>query len=94
MAPALARQWRIDVALAVFRLPCGAGGLVLETLQRILPYAISLQGGDVRNDFDPGTHAALSPRSTGADHHARLWHDANMVVANSHGLASAGAPGL
>ena len=83
-APALARQWRIDAALAFFALPSGPVAWYLKRSNHI-PYAISLQGGDVPG-FDPG-RMRLYHRLTGWIIKA-LWHDANVVVANSHGLAS------
>ena len=83
-APPLARVWKIDVALAFFALPSAPIAWYLKRACQI-PYAISLQGGDVPG-FDPGRmrfYHALTGRVISA-----LWRDAAAVVANSQGLAA------
>ncbi len=83
-APALARQWKIEAVLAFFALPSAPVAWYLKRACHI-PYAISLQGGDVPG-FDPG-RMRLYHKLTGGVISA-LWHDANAVVANSQGLAT------
>lgn len=83
-APALARAWKIDVALAFFALPSAPIAWYLKRACQI-PYAISLQGGDVPG-FDPG-RMRFYHRLTGGVISA-LWKDATTVVANSQGLAA------
>ena len=82
-APGLARQWRAEAALVFFAVPCGPIGWLLKRMNR-LPYAISLQGGDVPG-FDPGTLSRHHQITGGAIRY--LWRDAHAVVANSLGLA-------
>ncbi len=83
-APTLARVWKIDVALAFFTLPSAPIAWYLKRACQI-PYAISLQGGDVPG-FDPG-RMRLYHKLTGGLISA-LWRDAAAVVANSQGLAT------
>ncbi|MHB1205257.1 MAG: glycosyltransferase family 4 protein [Rhodospirillaceae bacterium] len=83
-APPLARQWKIDVALAFFTLPSAPVAWYLKRSNHI-PYAISLQGGDVPG-FDPGP-MRLYHKLTGGWISA-LWRDAAAVIANSQGLAT------
>lgn len=83
-APTLARVWKIDVALAFFALPSAPIAWYLKRACQI-PYAISLQGGDVPG-FDPG-RMRLYHKLTGGVISA-LWRDAAAVVANSQGLAT------
>jgi len=83
-APGWARQWKCDVALVFFAVPCGPIGWILKRLLK-MPYCISLQGGDVPG-FDAGNlrmhHAIAGPVIR------HLWHDAAAVAANSKGLAA------
>lgn len=82
-APGWARQWKIEVALVFFTVPCGPIGWLLKRLLDV-PYCLSLQGGDVPG-FDPGqlkTHHAIAGPAI-----RHLWRDAAAVVANSEGLA-------
>ena len=83
-APPLARLWKIEVALAFFTLPSAPVAWYLKRSNHI-PYAISLQGGDVPG-FDPG-RMRLYHKLTGGVISA-LWRDAAAVVANSQGLAA------
>lgn len=83
-APPLARQWKIDAVLAFFTLPSAPVAWYLKRACHI-PYAISLQGGDVPG-FDPG-RMRLYHKLTGGVISA-LWRDAAAVVANSQGLAN------
>jgi glycogen(starch) synthase len=83
-APPLARLWKIDVVLAFFALPSAPVAWYLKRSNQI-PYAISLQGGDVPG-FDPG-RMRLYHKLTGGLISA-LWRDAAAVVANSQGLAT------
>lgn len=82
-APGWARQWKIEVALVFFTVPCGPIGWLLKRLLQV-PYCLSLQGGDVPG-FDPGQlnthHAVAGPVIR------HLWRDAAAVIANSEGLA-------
>jgi glycogen synthase len=82
-APGLARQWRAEAVIAFFTLPSGPAASLLKR-SNDLPTIIALRGGDVPG-FDPltmKTYHAL----TGA-FIRWLWHDADAVIANSHGLA-------
>lgn len=83
-APGWARQWKCEVALVFFTVPCGPIGWLLKRLLNV-PYCISLQGGDVPG-FDPDKlrlhHAVAGPAIR------YLWHDAAAVAANSKGLAA------
>ncbi len=83
-APALARVWKIEVALAFFTLPSAPIAWYLKRACHI-PYAISLQGGDVPG-FDPGRMRFYHALTGGAI--SALWRDATAVVANSQGLAA------
>jgi glycosyltransferase involved in cell wall biosynthesis len=89
---ALARTRSLEAALAFFTLPSAPVAWWLKR-RRGVPYAISLQGGDVPG-FTPDqlkTWHALTGGLIRA-----LWNDAGAVVANSDGLAAlarAHAPG-
>jgi glycosyltransferase involved in cell wall biosynthesis len=83
-APGLVRHWRPDAALAFFGIPCGPVGWELKRTSA-LPYAISLQGGDVPG-FDAANLARWHRLAGGAVR--RIWRDADAVIANSEGLAA------
>jgi len=88
-----ARDHRIDATLAFFTIPTAPAAWWMKR-QHNVPYAVSLQGGDV-----PGfTPAQLSFWHTLTGQAiTRLWRDAGAVVANSEGLATlarAHAPGI
>ena len=83
-APPLARVWKIEVALAFFALPSAPIAWYLKRACQI-PYAISLQGGDVPG-FDPGRMRIYHALTGGVI--SALWRDAVAVVANSQGLAA------
>ena len=83
-APPLARLWKIEAVLAFFTLPSAPVAWYLKRTAHV-PYAISLQGGDVPG-FDPG-RMRLYHALTGGVIRA-LWRDAAVVVANSQGLAT------
>jgi glycosyltransferase involved in cell wall biosynthesis len=92
-APGLAREWQVEAALVFFTLPCGPIGWWLKRWHK-LPYAISLQGGDVPG-FDTETLGFYHRLAGGWIR--RLWADADAVIANSRGLAAlakAHAPGM
>lgn len=78
----LARDFKPDVTLAFFGLPCGVVALLLKRLYRV-PYIVSLRGGDVPG-FRPYDfrlyHKLAAPviRS--------VWKHADAIVANSNGL--------
>jgi len=82
--PWLARALRIEAALAFFALPTAPAAWWLKR-RRGIPYAISLQGGDVPG-FTPDQlkywHKITGGMIRG------LWRDASAVVANSEGLAA------
>ncbi len=82
-APGYARQWRAEVVIAFFTLPCGPPAWLLKRTNR-LPYVIALRGGDVPG-FDPLTMRGYHAATGGVIR--RLWRDANAVIANSQGLA-------
>ena len=84
VAPGLARHWRIDAALAFFGIPSGPVGWYLKRL-RGLPYAISLQGGDVPG-FDAGNLSRWHKMAGNSIR--RIWADSDAVIANSEGLAA------
>ena len=78
----LARDFKPDVTLAFFGLPCGVVALLLKRLYRV-PYIVSLRGGDVPG-FRPYDfrlyHKLAAPviRS--------VWRHADSIIANSNGL--------
>ncbi len=82
--PAMAREWRPDVCVAFFGIPCGPAAWWLKALRGV-PYVVSLRGGDVPG-FQPydlaGYHRLTGPLIR------FLWRGAAHVVANSHGLAA------
>jgi glycosyltransferase involved in cell wall biosynthesis len=84
VAPGLARQWRVNAALAFSGVPSGPVGWHLKR-RRGVPYAISLQGGDVPG-FDAGTLANWHKLAGNAIRN--VWADADAVIANSEGLAA------
>jgi len=79
----LVREWRPDIILAFFGVPCGAVAWLTQWKTRI-PYVVSLRGGDVPG-FRPYDfamyHRLISPILS------RVWSKAGAVVANSQGLA-------
>ncbi|MCB2107168.1 MAG: glycosyltransferase family 4 protein [Rhodobacteraceae bacterium] len=90
---ALARREKIDAALAFFSLPTAPVAWWLKRRTGI-PYAVSLQGGDVPG-FTPDQLKLWHSITGGAI--TALWKDAGAVVANSDGLAElarAHAPGV
>uniref|UniRef100_I2PYJ8 Glycosyltransferase n=1 Tax=Desulfovibrio sp. U5L TaxID=596152 RepID=I2PYJ8_9BACT len=82
--PAMAREFRPDVCVAFFGIPCGPAAWVLKLLRGV-PYIVSLRGGDVPG-FQPydlaGYHRLTGPLIR------FLWRQAAHVVANSQGLAA------
>lgn len=82
-APGYARQWRVDAVIAFFTLPSGPAAWLLKRTNR-LPYVMALRGGDVPG-FDPLTMKAYHALTGGLIR--RLWRDADVVIANSQGLA-------
>ena len=52
-APAYAREWKIDAAIAYFGLPSGPVGWMLKRTRQV-PYVIYMQGGDVPGFIYPG----------------------------------------
>ncbi|EHJ48103.1 glycosyl transferase group 1 [Solidesulfovibrio carbinoliphilus subsp. oakridgensis] len=82
--PVLAREFRPDVCVAFFGIPCGPAAWVLKLLRGV-PYVVSLRGGDVPG-FQPydlaGYHRLTGPLIR------FLWRQAAHVVANSRGLAA------
>jgi glycosyltransferase involved in cell wall biosynthesis len=82
--PSLIQQQRPDVIHVFFSFPTGAAYWFYKHIYST-PYVISLLGGDV-----PG----FLPNETGAYHRMiaplsrSLWRNADMVIANSRGLAN------
>jgi len=79
----LIRDWRPDVILAFFGVPCGAVAWWANRITGI-PYLVSLRGGDVPG-FRPYDFAFYH-RIMGPLLH-RVWRQSGAVVANSQGLA-------
>jgi len=83
----LAREWRPDIIVAFFGVPCGAVAWLTQWKTRI-PYVVSLRGGDVPG-FRPYDfamfHRLISPVLS------KVWSKASAVVANSMGLAEMAA---
>jgi glycosyltransferase involved in cell wall biosynthesis len=79
----LIREWRPDIILAFFGVPCGAVAWFAKGITGI-PYLVSLRGGDVPG-FRPYDFA-IYHRVMGPILHW-VWRRAGAVVANSKGLA-------
>lgn len=80
------REWKPDVVIAFFGIPCGPIGLLLKLVSG-RPYIVSLRGGDVPG-FQPYDlaffHKILGPFIR------LIWKHAEAVVANSAGLQALG----
>ena len=78
----LTRNWRPDVSIAFFGIPCGPVAYTLKYTYGV-PYIVSLRGGDVPG-FQPYDlalyHRLMKPAIR------FLWGQADCVVANSQGL--------
>jgi glycosyltransferase involved in cell wall biosynthesis len=80
----LAQEWKPDIILAFFGIPAGAVTWLTRWFTQI-PYLVSLRGGDVPG-FRPYDFAVYH-RLIGPILH-RIWKRAELVVANSQGLAA------
>jgi len=82
--PVMQRDFRADVCICFFGIPCGPAAWLLKALCGV-PYVVSLRGGDVPG-FQPydlaGYHRVTGPLIR------FLWRGAAHVVANSQGLAA------
>jgi glycosyltransferase involved in cell wall biosynthesis len=78
----LVQEFRADVTLAFFGMPCGAIGWLIKKKHGV-PYVVSLRGGDVPG-FRPYDFR-MYHKLTGPLLRV-IWHQARAVVANSRGL--------
>ena len=78
----LVKNWRPDVIIAFFGMPCGAISWIVKSFTGI-PYIVSLRGGDVPG-FRPYDFAFYHRVMGPLLHH--IWYHAGAVVANSQGL--------
>jgi len=81
-AAGLIREFKPEVTLAFFGLPCGAVALLLKWIYRV-PYIVSLRGGDVPGfrPYDFRLYHKLA-----APFLRSIWRHADAIIANSNGL--------
>jgi len=78
----LVPQFKPNVILAFFGLPCGAVAWIIKKVYGV-PYIVSLRGGDVPG-FRPYDFKLYHKMAAPFLH--MIWHSASAVVANSKGL--------